>query len=99
MPKRFIYDAMSPEEFDSQLSRLRMKRDAFARLVGLDRTVIGQWHNGRSDIPYWATVILALLNKHPANIEEARQLAAENIRLDTWNEDDGEYPFLEKEAS
>ena len=97
MSDRFEYDLMLPDEFDQRLNDLDMKRDAFAYITGVRRTKVQQWHQGKAAIPHWVRLLLALLERHNANIMEARQIAAEHIRMDHEAPEEGLYPFLEKE--
>lgn len=95
--KRFEYRKMTGEELTRDLRAIGMSHKAFARITGSVADRVKQWCDGEEDIPNWTPILVAILKNVPGAIVEARQEAAERIKLDLSHPDLGEYPYLEKE--
>lgn len=96
--RRYDYRRMTAEEFRTALQSIDMPPLAFGRICGFEEKRIRQWMTGEQDIPIWVPVFVSVLTNVPGALYEARQAAAEMIRLDTWRPEDGEYPFLAKDS-
>ncbi|WP_306049239.1 hypothetical protein [Oceaniradius stylonematis] len=95
MPRRFIYDRMTGEEFREHLEGTGIGPYQFARFTGADIKRAKAWAGGEEDVPHWAALVISLLRQHPANLAAARRLAAVSIQIDNKRPHLGEYPYLQ----
>lgn len=98
MSRRFEYTRMTAQEFRADLDSIGMPALAFGRIFGFTEDRIKLWLTGQQEIPIWVPVVTRILIQVPGAIPEARQAAAERIIRDNVRPQDGEFPYLAKEA-
>lgn len=91
---RFDYRRMTAREFSEALREIDLQPDAFARIFGVRKEVVGRWLSGTQDVPSWPFVALWLLREIPNGIAIARTAAANHIEIDREHPDRGRFPYL-----
>lgn len=91
--RRFEYVRMTGNEFQDALDSADVKLATFSRMTGMPLPRLTKWADGSEDIPYWVPVYCAALKVSGALVA-MKDEAAKRVKLDTWNEDRGEFPYL-----
>lgn len=93
---RFEYDRLTGKQLSDDLRSLDMPPNAFCRIFGVRKEVMGRWLKDAQEIPPWVYIALRLLAL-PHALGEARAAAAEHIKFDRENPQNGQFPYLGKE--
>lgn len=65
---------LEPEAIGEIRKRCDLSQEELERLCGLDKKVVARWEKGRSLQSKTADVLLRLMDKNPAIVEEMRQI-------------------------
>jgi hypothetical protein len=95
--KRFEYDDIDPDVFFEILEDIGMSEKAFTRINKVDPSNFRKWRSGKVKIPGWAYIQAKMFQNCLGAIPEARKAVADLIRIDNYNPELGEYPFLKED--